>query len=78
MGGGCQVPIGAYAESLGRELHLQAVVARPDGERVLRETGSGQDAVELGERVGEVLLVRGGRQILQDVYGENFAIPEQP
>ena len=78
MGGGCQVPIGAYAAYRGRELHLQAVVASPDGENVLRESASGQDPVDLGERVALSLLDRGGRQILQQVYGENFAVPEQP
>ena len=78
MGGGCQVPIGAYAESHGRKLDLQAVVVSADGSSVLRESGSGEDAVSLGEEVGEALLARGGRQILQEVYAENFAIPQQP
>ena len=78
MGGGCQVPIGAYAELQGRELFLQAVVANPDGSSVLRESASGADAVTVGEQVAGSLLSRGGRQILQEVYGKNFAIPEQP
>lgn len=78
MGGGCQVPIGAYAEVRGADLHLQAVVANPDGGQILRESGGGQDPAALGERVAVSLLDRGGRQILQEVYGETFAIPEQP
>ena len=78
MGGGCQVPIGAYAELRGRELFLQAVVASPDGSSVLRAAGNGPDAVELGNRVGVSLLDRGGRTILEEVYRENFAIPDQP
>jgi hydroxymethylbilane synthase len=78
MGGGCQVPIGAYAEVRSADLHLQAVVANPDGDQILRESGGGQDPVALGERVAVSLLDRGGRQILQEVYGETFAIPEQP
>ncbi len=49
MGGGCQVPIGAFAEVLNDRLHLEAIVARPDGTRVLRESGDGDDPVELGE-----------------------------
>ena len=41
MGGGCQVPIGALAEMIDGRLSLKAVVARPDGTRVLREAGEG-------------------------------------
>ena len=49
MGGGCQVPIGALAEVVNGRLHLEAVVARPDGTKVLRESGEGDDPVQLGE-----------------------------
>ena len=68
MEGGCQVPIGAFAEVLNRRLHLEAIVARPDGTKVLRESGEGDDPVRLGEAVGKALLRRGGDAILQDVY----------
>ena len=78
MGGGCQVPIGALAEVVNGRLHLEAVVARPDGTKVLRESGEGDDPVQLGESVGEALLRRGGDAILQEVYGEATAAPEQP
>jgi hydroxymethylbilane synthase len=78
MGGGCQVPIGALAEMINRRLSLKAVVARPDGTRVLRETGEGDRPESLGELVGEALLRRGGDAILQEVYGEMAIAPEQP
>ncbi len=78
MGGGCQVPIGALAELVNGRLHLEAVVARPDGTKVLRESGEGDDPVRLGENVGRVLLSRGGDVILREVYGETAAAPEQP
>jgi hypothetical protein len=32
----------------------------------------------LGEEVGEILLRRGGNVILDEVYGEGFAVPQQP
>ena len=38
LGGGCQVPIGAFAESSDGMLRLTAIVARPDGSAILRET----------------------------------------
>jgi hydroxymethylbilane synthase len=78
MGGGCQVPIGAFAELINGRLHLEAIVARPDGTRALRESGVGDDPVRLGEAVGEALLRRGGDAILQEVYGKTAAAPEQP
>jgi hypothetical protein len=38
---------------------------------LLREVGTGTDPVELGQRLGTLLLGRGGDKILQDVYSEN-------
>jgi hydroxymethylbilane synthase len=78
MGGGCQVPIGALAEIREDYLRIQAIVATPDGTRLLREARDGSDAVELGNCVGEALLRRGGNAILQEVYGRGAVIPQQP
>ena len=78
LGGGCQVPIGAFAEVRNGNLHLEAIVADPDGSRVLRESREGSDPVQLGEAVGETLLQRGGDAILEAVYGQGIAVPQQP
>ena len=78
LGGGCQVPVGASAKFSGNTLHLEAVVASPDGKTILRETGDGKDAVSLGERVGGRLLQQGGGTILEQVYGHAAPLPEQP
>jgi hydroxymethylbilane synthase len=78
MGGGCQVPIGALAEVRSGRLHLQAVVASPDGLQILRESADGQDPVQLGESVGGALLRRGGKAILEAVYGQEMALPQPP
>jgi hydroxymethylbilane synthase len=78
MGGGCQVPIGALAEIREDYLRIQAIVATPDGTRLLREARDGSDAVELGNCVGEALLRRGGNAILQEVYGRGAVIPQHP
>jgi hydroxymethylbilane synthase len=78
LGGGCQVPIGAFAELRDGRLHLQAVVADPDGTTVLRESRDGSDPVQLGEIVGDALLQRGGHAILDQVYGLGVAVPQQP
>ena len=78
LGGGCQVPIGAYAEVKAGRIHLNALVAHPDGSKILRENRDGDDPVRLGEEVGETLLRRGGDAILEEVYGAGFALPQQP
>jgi hydroxymethylbilane synthase len=80
LGGGCQVPIGALAELRNGRLQLEAIVADPDGTKVLRESraGSIDSPEELGNEVGEALLRRGGDEILAAVYGCGFAVPPQP
>jgi hydroxymethylbilane synthase len=78
LGGGCQVPIGAFAEMKDGELRLNAIVAHPDGSEVLREEQSGDDPVALGEKVGDTLLRRGATRILEQVYGAAAAAPQQP
>jgi hydroxymethylbilane synthase len=80
LGGGCQVPIGALAELRDGKLHLEAIVADPDGTKILRESraGSIDSPEELGSLVAEALLRRGGDKILAAVYGRGFAVPPQP
>ena len=78
LGGGCQVPIGAYATAAERGIHLQAVVASPDGAVVLRAEDSGNDPVALGRAVGQTLLAKGAQAILDDVYRSGAVVPEAP
>jgi hydroxymethylbilane synthase len=78
LGGGCQVPIGASAKLQDGILHLEAVVATPDGSLLLHESATGHDSSELVERVGDNLLRRGGEKILDHVYGRSAAVPQQP
>jgi hydroxymethylbilane synthase len=78
LGGGCQVPIGSLAEVRGQGLHLQAVVANPDGSQVIRAAQDGHDPEKLGTDLGDSLLLRGGDQILEQVYGQPVAAPQQP
>jgi len=75
LGGGCQVPIGAFAEVIDGGLRLTAIVARPDGSELLREQQAGSDPVALGEVVGDTLLRRGAIKILEDTYRAVSAAP---
>jgi hydroxymethylbilane synthase len=78
LGGGCQVPIGANAQWKDGQLHLEAVVVSPDGRVRLRESVDGTDPARVGETAAERLLARGGAAILDQVYGKDIAIPQQP
>jgi hydroxymethylbilane synthase len=78
LGGGCQVPIGAFAEAKNGKLHLESLVADPDGSRVLRDSRDGSDPEKLGNDAGATLLARGGDEILEAVYGRGLAVPPQP
>jgi hydroxymethylbilane synthase len=71
LGGGCQVPIGAYATPYGERISVDAVVVDPNGRRAIRRNAEGpaEDAAELGKMLGEQLLASGGDEILETVYG---------
>jgi hydroxymethylbilane synthase len=78
LGGGCQVPIGANASVLDGRLHLRAVVVSPAGDQVIRGEREGpvSEAEALGCDLGRELIARGGRQILEQVYGTS--VPANP
>ncbi len=63
---GCLAPLGAFAEQVGEQLELQAVVASPDGVRVLSRTTTGPatDAVGLGRRLAQQMLADGAAELL--------------
>jgi len=78
LGGGCQVPIGAFAEIRHGKLHLDSIVADPDGTKLLRDSREGTDPEKLGSEAGASLLARGGDAILEAVYNCGLAVPPQP
>ena len=67
LGGGCQVPIGAFAEARGDRLRLRAVVASLDGSQLLRREAALpiDDAHALGIAVAGRLLEAGAGPILE-------------
>jgi hydroxymethylbilane synthase len=73
LGGGCRVPIAAYAEVQEGVLHLTALVATPDGSALLREQlqGEAHQAQALGEELAQVLLRRGAAEILERSNGSS-------
>ena len=70
--GGCQVPIGAYAQLHQGVLHLRGLVGSPDGSQIVTAAGeaSPNEASALGIQVAQSLLDQGAREIL-DVLDEH-------
>ncbi len=66
--GGCQVPIGGYAIVKDGLIYLRALVASPDGSRIVKGELAGSDPVEIGTSLANDLLLRGAREILDQVY----------
>ena len=66
LGGGCQVPIGAYSTMEGTDLFLTGGVFAPDGSEMIRFTAAGDctKPQELGRSVAKVLLQRGAARLL--------------
>ena len=69
--GGCQVPIGGYAEIEHGILLLRGLVGEPDGSQIVRGeiAGPPDNAEELGVVLAEDLLNRGADRILDTLYG---------
>ncbi len=68
--GGCQVPIASYATLDGDSLHLRALVGEPDGSEIVSGeiTGHRSEAESLGVELGDDLLARGAKGILDRLY----------
>jgi hydroxymethylbilane synthase len=64
LGGGCSMPIAAYAEKIDEQILLTGAVISPDGKRSIRLTASGTDPKELGQLLARFVLERGGADIL--------------
>ena len=67
LGGGCNLPLGAYCHAVDGQWHLHAMVAAPDGEavvHVLQRAAQGIDALEFGGAAAEMLRNRGAADLL--------------
>ena len=73
LGGGCQVPIGAFAQTLGDQLHLLAIVASLDGSEILRREAilPVESARTLGASIAAGLMEDGAGQILEAARNDN-------
>ncbi len=68
--GGCQVPIGAFAEVKSNGLYLDALVGSIDGTLTFREKlrGSKEKPEQLGKKLAKDLIKAGAKEILDEIY----------
>lgn len=66
LGGGCQLPIAAYAVVREKRIRLDGLVADPLGQRIVRDRISGglDEAEQLGSKLGERVLEHGASELL--------------
>jgi hydroxymethylbilane synthase len=70
MGGGCNVPVAAYARLQKNKMEMHGLVAAPDGKSVIRDSIQ-QDISRMNEAVATLadrILSRGGREILGKAF----------
>ncbi|MCC7212905.1 MAG: hydroxymethylbilane synthase [Candidatus Brocadia sp.] len=77
--GGCQVPIGAYAQIQNNQVFLEAIICTVDGGHAIRDSYSGHStqAARLGEALAERMLESGGKRILHEIRQEFQARVDQ-
>ncbi|RJP49765.1 MAG: hydroxymethylbilane synthase [Anaerolineaceae bacterium] len=63
LGGGCSVPVAAYA-SVDNQINLTGLVASPDGKQIIKVGGQGYDANQLGRELAQQAIAQGASEIL--------------
>jgi len=71
--GGCQVPLGAYCEIKDDFIHITGFIADLEGKTFIKESLSEKltninQVKELGQRLANILLEKGGKDILTKIY----------
>ena len=71
LSGSCQLPLGAYAESVAGGIRLRGFVATRDGTKIARDeiTGGADDPEALGNKLAAKLRALGAAQILAALEG---------
>ncbi|MBM4273496.1 MAG: hydroxymethylbilane synthase [Deltaproteobacteria bacterium] len=72
--GGCMVPVAALGQVAGDALTFTALISDLEGKNLIKDTlhGAPEEAASLGARLADMLLNRGGREILSEIYGRPF------
>jgi hydroxymethylbilane synthase len=74
--GGCQVPIGAFAEIKSNGLYLTGMVGSVDGQIQFKRKirGSKKEPEETGQVLANILLDAGAKEVLDEIYGTPHSV----
>jgi hydroxymethylbilane synthase len=64
LGGGCSLPIGAFAQKNNENIILTGAVLSEDGAQSVRLSAAGEEPQELGTRLAQLVLERGAVDLL--------------
>jgi hydroxymethylbilane synthase len=67
LGGGCAVPVAAYASAISGQrlaISLTGLVISEDGTKAIKVTGDGMDALQLGNELAQKAITQGADEIL--------------
>ena len=67
LGGGCSLPLGAYATVDEEAVTLSSVIATPDGTTVLRVEVEGATPEDVAAEAAKELISQGAERILDEV-----------
>lgn len=65
LGGGCSLPVAAFAEKNNGNIILTGAVISPDGTQAIRLSAVDQEPRKLGERLAQLVLERGAADLLR-------------
>ena len=68
--GGCQVPIGAFAQISDGKVKIRGFISDLEANRFIEDTAEGslQNPEDVGRELARKLLERGGKEILEEIY----------
>lgn len=65
LGGGCSLPVAAFAHCMADAwIEMTGLAASPDGSRIIRVTGRGEDPQTLGRELAQEAISQGALEIL--------------
>ena len=69
VGGGCQIPVGIFAQVDGEKISARAIISSLDGKNFLHDSAVGllKNLDDFGKNFAEKLLAEGGREILYEL-----------
>ncbi|HEY6568346.1 MAG TPA: hydroxymethylbilane synthase [Actinomycetota bacterium] len=70
LGGGCALPLGAYATIEAETIHLTSVIATPEGDRVVKVESRGATPEDVAASAAKELIAGGAEEILAELVDE--------